>query len=129
MGGNLFLIKENGEPKKLHSLGDRSLSNHERTLKQIKQQALQLLSNNSMMPSAFDGEAVSSESFKLSAERVHLNGTLKGSKNDATALELPQGYGKDMEKLAQGRCLLGGKNLSIILNNLNMFFEHDKGEE
>lgn len=127
MGGNLFWVAENGKPQKLHSLWDKSLSKSDEDLSitEIKKKAVQLLETNSAMPSTFDPKSISIESFNLSAQKVHLNGRLLGSKTKTNPPELPNGYVAAMEDLAKSRCLLGGKDLSMMLNKTKLFFEPD----
>ena len=57
----------------------------------------------------------SRESFKLSREKVYLNGELNGSISKENALPVPENYGKESKKDGEQQVALAGYRLAKIL--------------
>ena len=64
-----------------------------------------------------DPVAWSKESFKLSSEKVYLNGELKGSVDKENALPVPDNYGRDSKIVGEQQVVLSGYRLADILKN------------
>lgn len=122
-GSNLFWVIPNQAAIKLHSFWD-GLMGKNTNPRVIHNEATLLMSEYpassfSNINNPIDVTAISLESFQIAFSDVYQKGTLKGGNDQASAVELPNGYSKYAKSIAEKQIVLSGYRLTNVLEHLS----------